>query len=292
MIRVFSVIILLSFSQIPIHGQSVKMLDSLVAEIAYKSDVVINAEQGLHRARAQEGLMKDVDLFLNTTGSYNVSLDSIPWLYVLKGDDFRLVSWQVRISNEEYNYSAFIQWADKHVYFKDKRPFINGSGYTTYTPDAWYGAVYYKIIPFEREKQTYYILLGYNAENSLLNTKVADVLDLTSNEPRLGVPVFIGSGDPQTRLLVSYADVSPARVQFDEKLNGVLVDHVSAMPGVGPNGESLPIPDGSLDAWILKKGNWVYEAEVYDVHQKDPLMTKERKNKTEEKDIMGRAKNK
>ncbi len=289
MIRLFTLFGFCTFFNIALHSQ-ISDPKALVTEIAYYSDIVINAEDGTHRTRANEDLLANIDLFLNTPGSFHTSLDSISWLYVLHGNDFRLVSWQLRITNEEFKYGAFIQWEDRHVYFKDSRPFINGSAYTTYTPAAWYGAVYYKMIPFEREKMIYYILLGYNAENSLLNTKVADVLDLTSAQPLLGVPVFTGAGDPQTRLMVSYADISPARVQFDEKLNGILIDHVSTLAGVGPNGESLPIPDGSLDAWILKKGNWVFEEEVYDVKSKDPLMTKERKDKKEEKDIMGRPK--
>lgn len=289
--RLLVSLILFIVSLFPSYGQGSAGLDDLVADIAYQADVVLNAEKGEHRIRAHAGLLENIDQFLMTKGSYEVSLDSIPWLYVLHGDDFRLVSWQLRISDEEYMYTAFIQWADRHVYFRDKRPFINGAGYTTFTPETWYGAVYYKLIPFEKDKDKYYILLGYNAENSLLNTKVVDVLDLSGSEPRLGLPVFTGAGEPQTRLLVSYADVSPARVQFDEKLNGVLIDHVTALPGVGPNGESLPIPDGSMDAWVLKKGNWEYQEEVYDVKMKDPLMTKERKDKTEDKDILGRPKN-
>lgn len=292
MIRICVLLILLSASLERLNGQSSPALDELVAEIAYQSDIVINADDVEHRQRAQGDLLENIDRFLNTSDSYTASLDSIPWLYVVKGEDFRLVSWQLRISDEEYAYSAFLQWADRYVYFKDKRPFINGAEYTTYTPDAWYGAAYYKIIPFQRDKKTYYILLGYNAENSLMNTKVVDVLDLTGDEPRLGVPVFVGSGEPLSRLLVRYADIAPARVQFDENLNGVLIDHVSAVPGAGPGGESLPIPDGSLDAWIYKKGDWEFIEEVYDVQMKDPLMTRERKNKVEEKDILGRPKKK
>lgn len=292
MIKTFLVLIPVIFISLSLNGQVTSSLDSMVREINFYADMVVNAEKSEHRQRAQVLLSEHFDQFLQTDGSFQFPLDSIPWLYVLHGDGFRLVSWQLCNSPESYTYHAFLQWSDRHVYFKDSRPFINGSAYTTFTPSAWYGAVYYDMRAFEKDKQMYYLLLGYNAENSLLNTKVVDVLDLSGPEPKLGVPVFTGGEETQTRVLVSYADIAPARVHYDESLKGVVIDHVSPVPGIGPGGETLPVPDGSLDAWVLKKGDWAYEAEVYDVKQKEPPMTRERENKAEEKDILGRPKSK
>ena len=134
------------------------------------------------------------------------------------------------------------------------------------------------------------MLLGFNAETSLLNTKVADILDVTGPEPKLGVPLFFGPDATQSRIIFTYADVSSAHLAYDKELKGIVYDHLIQMPGVGPEGEALPVSDGSLEAWILKKGSWNYEAEVYDVKVKDPPMTDERKNRKEDKDIMGRPK--
>jgi hypothetical protein len=133
------------------------------------------------------------------------------------------------------------------------------------------------------------MLLGFNAENSLLNTKVADVLDLSGPEPRLGLPVFTGKGEqPMTRVMITYADVSTAHMRYDPQLGGVIHDHLENLPGIGPKGESLPVSDGSLEAWILKKGNWVYEEKVYDIQMNEPPMTDDRKDRKEDKDIIGR----
>ncbi len=271
------------------YGQQVES-DRLKGEIAYYADILVNAQVSKHRIRSNDMMVATLDSFLNIQGSYNVSLDSISGLSILHGDDFRLITWQLRISDDEYKYGGLIQWADRLVRLKDTRPFINGSAYTTYTPAGWYGCLYYQIIPFEREKVKYYILLGYNAENVLVNTKVADVLDLSGPEPRLGLAVFTGQDEPKTRILLTYADVAPARMSYDPKIGGIVHDHIESLPGVGPEGEALPVSDGSLEAWILKKGNWVYEEEIYDVKQKNPPMTDERKDRKEDKDIMGNPK--
>lgn len=273
----------------PIIGQS-QELDRLKADIAYYADISVNAQQSDHRIRAGERMVASLDSFLTSPGNYEISLDSIPWISVVHGDDFRMLTWQLKISDEEFKYGGVIQWPDRLVRFKDTRPFINGAAYSTFTPAGWYGCLYYRIIPFERDKVRYYVLLGYNAENSMLNTKVADILDLSGPEPRLGLPVFTGQEDAKSRLMITYADVSPARMFFDAQLEGIVYDHLEVLPGVGSGGEALPVPDGSMEAWLLKKGNWVYKEEVYDVKQSEPPMTDERKNRNEDKDILGRPK--
>ncbi len=262
----------------------------LVDEIAYNADIMVNANLDRHRIRASESMLVSLDSLLAIQGSYEVSLDSIPWLSIVHGADFRLVTWQLKVSNEEFKYGGFIQWPDRIVRFKDTRPFINGSSYSTYTPSSWYGCIYYQIIPFEMEGKKYYVLLGFNAENSSINTKVADVLDLSGPDIRLGVPVFTGKEEARTRLMLTYGDISNTRMTYDPKLEGIIHDHVETLPGIGPNGEDLPVSDGSMEAWILKKGKWEYQEEVYDVKVTEPPMTNERKNRVEDKDIMGRPK--
>lgn len=272
-----------------LNGQGSRV-DSLLEEIAFHSDVMVNATADQHRARANAALVTVMNDFLKTPGSYAISLDSIKWISTLHGENFRLVTWQWKVNEDDYKYGGFIQWPDRIVLLKDTRPFINGSGYNTFTPAAWYGALYYAIIPFKRERETYYLLLGFNAENRSINTKIADVLDLTGDEPKLGLPVFVGKSEPFTRILVSYADVSTVHIRYDKDLKGIIYDHIESLPGMGEGGGALLVSDGSLEGWMLKNGNWEYQEEVYDVKVDTPPMSEERKDYKESKDIMGRPK--
>lgn len=274
-----------------LFGQSLD-LERLRDEIAFNADNAVNAQMDKHRIRSHERLVLLIDSFLSDADSYAVSLDSVPWLSVLHGDDFRLVTWQLKVSDNEHKYGGFLQWENRVVRFKDNRPFINGSEYSSYTPSGWYGCLYYSIIPFEAAGDKYYALLGYNAEDRLISTKVADILDLTGDEPRLGLPVFEGAGEAKTRLLMTYGDISPARMLYDPQLPGIVHEHVETLAGIGPEGEALPVSDGSMEAWILKKGKWVYKEELHDdVISTEPPFTDDRKDRKEDKDILGRPKN-
>jgi hypothetical protein len=275
--------------RLALSGQA-HSFEGLKGDIAYYSDMMVNADLDKHRIRADEALEMALDTFLSIKGSYNETLDSIPWLTIVHGNDFRIVTWQLKISTEEYKYGGFIQWEDRIVHLRDTRPFTNGSSFSTYTPAGWYGCMYYQIVPFQRDGVTYYALMGYNAENSSINTKVTDILDLTGAEPRLGLPVFIGKDEPMTRIMMTYADISNAHMGYDAKLGGIVHDHIESLAGIGPSGEPLPVSDGSMEGWILKKGNWVYQEKVYDVKQDEPPMSDDRRDRKEDKDILGRPK--
>ncbi len=264
--------------------------DPLLDNIAFHADVMVNAVLDRHRIKAHDIFMASMDSLLVRPGSYDISLDSIPWLAVVHGDDFRIISWQLRLSDSEYKYGGFIQWPDRIVNLRDTRPWLNGSSYNTYTPGSWYGCLYYNIIPFESGGKKYYVLFGFNAENQINNSKVADILDLTGAEPRFGVPLFVGKEEERTRLILTYGDVSSVHFIYDPELKAIVHDHLEILPGIGPSGEALAVSDGSMEGWFLKNGKWVYEEEVYDVKMEEPPMLDERKNRKEDKDIFGRPK--
>lgn len=264
--------------------------EDLVRDIAYYSDIMVTAEGDEHRLRAYDDFEKAMDGFLKSSGSYAIALDSIRWISVLKGKDFRLVTWQLKVHKNEYKYGGFIQWPDRIVRLKDTRPWVNGAQRMTYAPGAWYGALYYKLISFQKDQKDYYIVFGFNAENERMNTKVADILDLNGDEPVFGLPVFVGRDEPQSRLILQYADVSVLQLIYDEELKAVVHDHLSSIAGVGPDGTSLVVSDGSQEGWVFKNGVFQYQEEMYDVQMEAPPMTDDRKDRKEDKDILGRPK--
>ncbi len=264
--------------------------DSLLDEIAFYADVMVNAELDLHRIKAHNRFQDLMQSFIASPMSCEVLLDTIPWISVLNGPDFRVITWQLRLSNDDYKYGGFIQWPNRVVELKDTRPWINGSLRNTYTAESWYGALYYKLVPFKASGDNAYLLFGFNAENSLINTKVADVLDLSGTEPKFGMPVFTGTDEAQTRLILTYADASSVQLLYDPELNAIVHDHLENLPGVGPNGETLAVSDGSQEGWFFKEGKWVYQEEVYDVKSEVPPMGDDRKDRKEDKDLFGRPK--
>lgn len=288
MFRLLLAAVFVVLSGLPLRGQGDPA--GVRKDIAFYADVMVNAVIPEHRERARSEMVARLEGLLGDPASASVSLDSIRGLSVLHGPDFRLVTWQHRVSDSLFQYGGFLQTPLRVTWLRDTRPFLNGSAYSVYTPDAWYGCLYYDLIPFEREGREYYILLGFHAQDGLFNTKLADVLDLSDGKVRLGVPVFTGQERPMTRLILDYADASTVTIRYDAELQALVHDHLETLPGIGPHGEPLPVADGSLEGWILRRGEWNYEEKMFDVILEKPPMTEERLERKEDRDILGRPK--
>ena len=48
----------------------------------------------------------------------------------------------------------------------------------------------------------------------------------------------MGSGEAKTRLLMTYGDISPARMLYDPQLPGIVHDHIESLMGIGPEAVS------------------------------------------------------
>jgi hypothetical protein len=284
------VLAVLVLRAIPVFAQTENDVALLRGDIAFYADAMVNAMEPVHRGRARTAMEAKLETLLAMPDSYTISLDSIRGVSLLHADTFRIATWQHMVSDSVFEYGGFIQTPKRLTWLRDSRPFLKGSAWSTYTPDAWYGCLYYDIIPFRRDGETLYVLLGFHGQDKLVNTKVADVLAWRDGRASLGVPVFTGQDRPMARLMLTYADVSTVHIRYDQKLRAIVHEHLVNLPGVGPEGQALPVSDGSLEGWVLKKGNWEYVEEMYDVKVKEPPMLEDRKDRKEDRDILGRPK--
>ena len=105
----FTFIILFSFSAI-----SQSDFVSIEKELAFHCDVMVNAAEGRHREKAQDNFLKGFNDALNQQGSFQHSFDSLKWISKKMPDDksFRIFTWEVKGTGDEYKYFGFIQWPD------------------------------------------------------------------------------------------------------------------------------------------------------------------------------------
>lgn len=211
---------------------------------------------------------------------------------------FRLFTWQLCVDENTYKYFGFLQLnrSKPLVYeLNNAAADISKPEKESLATDRWFGCVYYNLKEFKTKDGMKYLLFGYNANNADEHIKVCDVLDIKGATVRFGAPVFEVADiagrkkERLNRLVLTYAADVVVRLNFDEELGFLIHDHLETMASKNPNIPFTYVPDGTYEAFELKKDTWEHVDKVPTVILKDgeaprpePILNKKGKMTREE----------
>lgn len=176
--------------------------------------------------------------------------------------DLRLFTWELAdISGEVFYYGCLlIRKEGESMVFEliDKQVGYEIPENKSYHATNWYGAMYYDIIEIDRKGEKYYLLLGINRDELLIEKKIIEPL-FFSNEPFFGKEVFeYPGGERPKRKVYQYSSESTMSIEFYPDDNRIVMDHLMPKkPGFEGRYEYY-VTDLSFDALELKKGIWQY----------------------------------
>jgi hypothetical protein len=263
---------ILLFLTIPFFSfsQSNDSLSTLIKEIQRgKNDSV--------RFAANEKFITYFEKLLSQSGSFSRNYDSLKNVSVQTASDssFRIFTWVVpHFDGQEYNFFGFVQLhsakSDTMIRLYDSTAVIQKPESEKLRADRWLGAVYYDIIPIESAGKKYYTLLGWKGKNQEHTLKIIDVLSVNNNQLKFGFPIFKTGSVYRNRMVFTYNSQASMTLHFNKKFNGIVFDHLAADKN---NPSLITGPDGTYDAFKLKKGKWILYTDV-DVRTKwDPSET-------------------
>jgi hypothetical protein len=140
------------------------------------------------------------------------------------------------------------------------------------TPDHWYGALYYNIVPVEKGNKTLYTMIGYNGGGRSTNKKILDVFYFKGKKLRMGYPIFQesqGSKRLKRRVFFEYSEKVTIGVNMNEQLNAIVFDHL--IPET-PNLEGMYdfyVPDMTYDGYRWEGAIWVYKEDLIAVNKEN-----------------------
>jgi hypothetical protein len=127
----------------------------------------------------------------------------------------------------------------------------------------WFGALYYSIIEKKNKGIVNYVLIGWRGKTKQLTQKVIDVLSFKNDQPYFGQMIFQNEKlTLQSRLIFEYNADAVMSLRYDDKLNMIVMDHLSPADGFISNDHSQYGPDFSYDALKFEKGIWKYHKEI------------------------------
>ena len=136
--------------------------------------------------------MKD---FLLLDGAYTYTFKHLETVAILDSPDgkIRIVNWNVEYPDFSYSFGGFVLHKNnkKVSIFELKDAFdpyqSKPNGIVNET--NWYGALYYKIIPFLNGRNTEYLLLGWDGGTTGSNYKILDVLSVAKKHIYFGLKI-------------------------------------------------------------------------------------------------------
>ena len=181
---------------------------------------------------------------------------------------FRIYNWNCVFSNGSYKYFGILQYKEKSkIKVKILSDKADADMFSTYQPENWPGALYYKIIPFKSKGSASYLLLGWDGNNVSTNKKLIEVLSFEKSGIKFGNPVIAWRGKQLNRVVFEYAKQARMSINYQEKEKRLVFDHLSPSKPQYRNQFEYYGPDFTHDALQLKKGIWILQENV-DVRNK------------------------
>ena len=218
-------------------------------------------------------LQQELEKLLTYPGVMDYPFDSWTTMSTIKAPDgaFRIFNWNIESNDLVHSHYCYLVKPNRgnkpnRVYtFKEDKITLPPHPTGVLTPDRWYGALYYKIIPIQRGSKTYYTVLGFNGKDRATNQKIIDVFYFKGKSLRMGYPLFQADKDSKTllrRVFFQYSEKAVVSVNVNDKIGGIVFDHLV------PEQENLDgmydfyIPDMSYDCYKWIDGIWKYEQDV------------------------------
>ncbi len=260
-----------------LSGLAKTLLQDSITEHRLKADTAI-------RSLLQEALSADNAFRYTFPGLQGISIQ------YPQDSTFRIFTWQLYVSENDYRYGGFLQQSSGGVYpLEDHSAEVRMPEYEVMSTDYWYGAVYYNIKQAGKKRDRHYLLFGYDGYELFRKRKLIDVLLFKDGEPIFGAPVFQhGPGKVKHRVVREYSAEVSTRLNYDDVLEMIMFDHLIGQNG--PHGEGLTYyPDGSYEAYKFgKDGKWLHVEKVFDqVSEEAPRPSPILDNR--KKDIFGRG---
>lgn len=260
--------------------QLTAQVDSLMyereLELKLRLDQLRTAQTDVEKEAKNQEFKEFLFQTINMKGAFEYPFLALKTVGTVKSPDneFRFFNWNVEQEDHSNKYYCYILRFDKknkewRVHeLKDNSAMLPPRPDDILNEENWYGALYYKIIPTEKSGKKYYTILGLDANNSVSNIKLIDVMSFSGDHVKLGSPIFKMADGTHKRLFFEHSKKAYMSLNYDESYSRIVYDHLSPE---SPNLEGFHeyyVPDLSYDELRFQNNKWYLQENVVGVNGK------------------------
>lgn len=198
-------------------------------------------------------------------------LDKIGKVYS-ENNKLRIYTWYLQTKNDDYQYYGFIQYNNGKrkkgkeeilIYtLKDNSSNMKNPVNQSFIPENWYGSLYFNMKSFVHKRKVYYMLMGYDFNDSYSQKKILEVLTFSKK----GEAVFSGNFDSdyekQKRIIFEYSNNVAMSLNYNDRLEMIIFDHLAPLQPIFFGSYRFYGPDGSYDGLKFNKTIFHLKKEV------------------------------
>ncbi len=254
-----------------ISTDDLEQLHQLEDTLGVLGYAIVNDSMPEHRFGSCHTMIKTLVKALKINNSFQYPFERMRAVSILYPPDstFRIFTWQLYVDVDEYKYYGAIQMnsSDLQLFaLQDRSAELTSLDYEVFSPDRWYGALYYNLKAFDSPEGKKYLLFGFDGYDFFTKRKLIDVLHFVDGKPSFGAPVFAeadeqAGGINKNRIVLEYSAETAIRLNYDEYMEMIVFDHLISM--VTPRGPVM-VPDGSYEGYRIENGKLVHVAKLFD----------------------------
>lgn len=229
---------------------------------------------------------------LEMEGAFAYPFDSLPFIARLNAPDnaFRIFNWNIPMNDGTHAYYGFIlvdqdqletkkkkksrlKSSNRYVLYTltDQSDFIRNPELATLNCDKWFGCLYYKVIHTSHKGKNYYTLLGWDGNTPMTWKKVIDVLTFGKDgQPIFGEEMMFQVNKlSKRRVIFEFKAELVMTLKYEEKGKRIVCDVLAPEVSGAEGMRQFYVNTGAYDAYVFKKGKWVYQPDQDIRNQKD-----------------------
>lgn len=233
-------------------GQNLQKMQVWQDSLFHLGQKIFSNTSEVERLESNFLFVKTLVSALKEPNSYFYNFDRLNFISSVRSPDdtFRIFSWNIQLQDGSYLYYGSIQQKSgslKLTPLLDKTFEIANVDKDVVNTTNWFGAQYYEIIPYQKDK---YLLLGWKGHDTKNTKKVIEVLRFMPNgEIKLGESIFLD--DPTlSRKIFTYAKEATMLLKFQNAENRIVFDHL--VPLENGSITKIFVPDLTHDAYVLE----------------------------------------
>ena len=270
-------VIILIIGLLSFNGMAQVAPDTALMRIENRLAILLqklrNAPNDTERDLHNLTLFEELKVALRKPGVLDYPFAKLTTMSTIKSPDgaFRIFNWNVETDQLTHKHYCFVvkrgrvKGRNRVIVFKEDKITIPPEPSTMLTPNRWYGALYYKIIPLKKGGKTLYTVMGFNGHTRSSNKKILDVFWFRGNSLKLGYPIFEeseNSTELKRRIFFEYSEKATVSVKFLADIGKIVFNHLTPE---SDNLKGLPefyVPDLTYDAYYWKNGVWKYQKDI------------------------------